>query len=330
MRRPFASRVRSFFQSRRVLVAPALACIAACASTPPEIAATDAANAGRTRADGFRGQGLNPAAARQYEEAAKLAAADGDLSFQIHCLFDAAEAWMLAGRPSVAEIDVQQAERLMPRLPVDGSKRRIADYRLASAKGDLALAANRFDDARNYYEEALARALGAERAVAATRLSLLAERIGDTRRSRWYAGQVADRSNPHLAELRRMLLANGAANVAVAPPPPPKSVAAAAPAPATTAAAPAVLPRPAWGARGIHRANLDRMTPIYRITVHHTATRLASNYSRAAADEIRKFQLQHQDEKGWADIGYHFIIDPAGRIWEGRSLQYQGAHAGTP
>jgi N-acetyl-anhydromuramyl-L-alanine amidase AmpD len=26
------------------------------------------------------------------------------------------------------------------------------------------------------------------------------------------------------------------------------------------------------------------------------------------------------------DIGYHFIIDRAGRIWEGRPLIYQGAH----
>jgi len=331
MRRPFASRVRTIFTVRHVLAIPALVCAAACATTPAEIEAGDAANSGRARGDEFRSQGLEPAAARQYEEAARLAGDEGDVSFEIRCLFDAAETWMLAGRPSVAEIDVQQAEKLIQRLPVDGSKRRVADYRLASAKGDLALVANRFTDARNFYEEALARALGPERDAAAMRLSLLAERMGDSRRSRWYAGQVADRGNPHLAELRRMLLENGSPPVAVAPPPPrasapaPGSASAAGP----TVAAPVVLPRSAWGARRPH-ANLDRMTPIDRITVHHTATRLSSNYSRAAAEEIRKFQLQHQDEKGWADIGYHFIIDPAGRIWEGRSLQYQGAHAGTP
>jgi hypothetical protein len=27
-----------------------------------------------------------------------------------------------------------------------------------------------------------------------------------------------------------------------------------------------------------------------------------------------------------ADIGYHYTIDPTGRIWEGRPVQYQGAH----
>jgi N-acetyl-anhydromuramyl-L-alanine amidase AmpD len=30
----------------------------------------------------------------------------------------------------------------------------------------------------------------------------------------------------------------------------------------------------------------------------------------------------------YADIGYHFLIDPAGRIWEGRAISRQGAHAG--
>lgn len=329
--RPFASRGRTIFRVRHVLAIASLVGVAACASNPADVTATDAANTGRLRAEEFRSQGLHPAAARQYEEAARLAGEEGDISFQIRCLFDGAESWMLAGRPSCAEIDVQQAEREIPRLPVDGSKRRVADYRLASSKGDLALVANRFDDARRFYEDALARALGPERDAAATRLSLLAERMGDTRRSRWYAGQVADRSDPHLGELRRMLIENGGAPApAVASPTPKASAPAPAPAaPVSTANAPTVLPRSAWGARPMH-ANLDRMTPIYRITVHHTATRLASNYSRAAADEIRKFQQQHQDEKGWADIGYHFIIDPAGRIWQGRPLQWQGAHAGTP
>jgi tetratricopeptide (TPR) repeat protein len=318
------SRVRSFF---RVLLAPALACVAACASTNAEFEASDAATSGHGRADEWRSQGLHPTAARQYEEAARLAGDDGDVSFAIRCYFDAAETWMLAGRPSVAEIDVQQAEKLIQHLPVDGSKRRVADYRLASAKGDLALVANRFDEARKDYEDALAHALGPERDLAATRLSLLAERMGDAKRSHWYAGQVADHANPRVAELRKMLMDGSAPSVTTTPPP--KVVAPPPAAPVSAAGSPTVWPRSAWGARS-SRANLDRMTGIYRITVHHTATRLSSNYSRAAADEIRKFQQQHQDEKGWADIGYHFIIDPAGRIWEGRPLKWQGAHAGTP
>ncbi len=29
------------------------------------------------------------------------------------------------------------------------------------------------------------------------------------------------------------------------------------------------------------------------------------------------------------DIGYHYVIDYSGRVWEGRPIEYQGAHAGN-
>ena len=31
-------------------------------------------------------------------------------------------------------------------------------------------------------------------------------------------------------------------------------------------------------------------------------------------------------ERGWTDIGYHFVIDPAGTIYEGRDIRVRGAH----
>ena len=33
------------------------------------------------------------------------------------------------------------------------------------------------------------------------------------------------------------------------------------------------------------------------------------------------------NNRGYGDIGYHFLIDPSGRVWEGRELRWQGAHA---
>src|SRR5262249_47022704 len=35
---------------------------------------------------------------------------------------------------------------------------------------------------------------------------------------------------------------------------------------------------------------------------------------------------EHVNENRWGDIGYHFMIDRDGTIYEGRSLRYQGAH----
>ncbi|MEE8410243.1 MAG: peptidoglycan recognition family protein [Myxococcota bacterium] len=37
----------------------------------------------------------------------------------------------------------------------------------------------------------------------------------------------------------------------------------------------------------------------------------------------------HQQIYRWADLGYHFVIDTEGKIYEGRNIRYMGAHAGT-
>jgi N-acetyl-anhydromuramyl-L-alanine amidase AmpD len=35
------------------------------------------------------------------------------------------------------------------------------------------------------------------------------------------------------------------------------------------------------------------------------------------------------NQRGWGDIGYHYVIDRSGRIWEARPIQYQGAHVAS-
>lgn len=47
-----------------------------------------------------------------------------------------------------------------------------------------------------------------------------------------------------------------------------------------------------------------------RITIHHTASS-----SNQGPFEIQKF---HQDTNGWCDVGYHFLIDRSGLIFQGR------------
>ncbi|MEZ6194769.1 MAG: peptidoglycan recognition family protein [Planctomycetota bacterium] len=68
----------------------------------------------------------------------------------------------------------------------------------------------------------------------------------------------------------------------------------------------------------------------WRITVHHGGEEQpdAPVSKRAAIDRMRSYQSAHF-QRGWADIGYHFVIDGAGRIWEGRLTRWQGAHAGN-
>ncbi|MFQ5748970.1 MAG: N-acetylmuramoyl-L-alanine amidase [Planctomycetota bacterium] len=102
-----------------------------------------------------------------------------------------------------------------------------------------------------------------------------------------------------------------------------------APAPATAPAALVQIRRASWGARPT-RSNVEPMGRPFRITIHHSAEPLLSTTVSATKAEVRRIQKSHQDPpRGWADIGYHFLIDRAGRVVEGRPLRFQGAHAGN-
>ncbi len=93
------------------------------------------------------------------------------------------------------------------------------------------------------------------------------------------------------------------------------------------ASAPAgVIPRAQW-ARGAPRPWLaDPMNGISRITVHHDGMSAFHDASwGAAVQRVEAIRAAHVGN-GWADIGYHYAIDPAGRVWQGRPLGLQGAH----
>lgn len=62
-----------------------------------------------------------------------------------------------------------------------------------------------------------------------------------------------------------------------------------------------------------------------RITVHHTAAESHSKTDQAVIAEIESVCLAHIT-RGYGDIGYHFVIDARGVVWEARSLAYEGAH----
>jgi hypothetical protein len=87
-----------------------------------------------------------------------------------------------------------------------------------------------------------------------------------------------------------------------------------------------VIARSNWTKGLPDKGEINPMLPVHWITVHHdgmdafTATDHASCASR-----IELIRNGHRG-KGWADIGYHFVIDRSGRVWEGRDLCWQGAH----
>ncbi|MFW6038876.1 MAG: peptidoglycan recognition family protein [bacterium] len=87
------------------------------------------------------------------------------------------------------------------------------------------------------------------------------------------------------------------------------------------------IARQKWASRGAVRGRVNAMDGINRITVHHEGWTPVwfTDYQRTAK-RIEHDRHIHVDDRGWGDIGYHYIIDRAGRVWEGRDLRYQGAH----
>jgi hypothetical protein len=94
---------------------------------------------------------------------------------------------------------------------------------------------------------------------------------------------------------------------------------------------PKIISRKSWGANErIRRDNPDYAPVLLNAVVHHTAG--ASGYSAAqSAAIVRGIQTYHVLGNGWDDIGYNFLVDRFGQIFEGRyggiDKNVIGAHA---
>lgn len=97
--------------------------------------------------------------------------------------------------------------------------------------------------------------------------------------------------------------------------------------PIAPAALPYARPRMLWARGEPDFAELNPMLPVTAITVHHDGLdRIVTGTSpREMTDRLELYRVGHRAQ-GWADIGYHLVIDRAGTVWQGRSIRWQGAH----
>ncbi|MBM4144219.1 MAG: N-acetylmuramoyl-L-alanine amidase [Lentisphaerae bacterium] len=63
-----------------------------------------------------------------------------------------------------------------------------------------------------------------------------------------------------------------------------------------------------------------------RLTVHHQGEWSNGATDRNAVEGVIRNVCAGHQARGYGDVGYHFVVDTAGRVWEGRSLAYEGAH----
>lgn len=95
----------------------------------------------------------------------------------------------------------------------------------------------------------------------------------------------------------------------------------------TAAKFPGLRERQTWTSVGLaNPGNANAMRGIRRITLHHDGMpAVAIGSTGDVASRLSSIRQYHASQ-GWADIGYHYIIDPLGNVWEGRPEAFQGAH----
>ena len=63
----------------------------------------------------------------------------------------------------------------------------------------------------------------------------------------------------------------------------------------------------------------QRYSPEVKVlTVHHTALKVYGD-DRPAIERMRALYQYHAQNRGWGDVGYHFVVDEDGQIYEGRA-----------
>ena len=83
-------------------------------------------------------------------------------------------------------------------------------------------------------------------------------------------------------------------------------------------AAPPIIPREAWGADQCPPRTAPAYGEVQLGVVHHTVN--ANTYSRAdSAAMVLSICRYHRNTNGWRDLGYNFLVDRFGQIFEGRA-----------
>lgn len=99
----------------------------------------------------------------------------------------------------------------------------------------------------------------------------------------------------------------------------------------TPAPQPSICTRSCWSATS---NGYSSTIGLNRAIVHHTAGTYGNVSLSHSKNIVRSIQSQHKS-LGWGDIGYHFLIDALGNIFEGRlgsmasGTYRRGAHDGT-
>jgi len=84
-----------------------------------------------------------------------------------------------------------------------------------------------------------------------------------------------------------------------------------------------LIRRAGWGAR-FPKGDMVFDRNYKTIVVHHTQTPSVLGYR--GGESVRAIQDYHMDKNKWSDIGYHYLVGPEGKYYEGRAEGLLGSH----
>jgi hypothetical protein len=81
---------------------------------------------------------------------------------------------------------------------------------------------------------------------------------------------------------------------------------------------PTIIPRAAWGGDSVPPRSAPDFGDVQVAFVHHTVS--ANDYApEDSAGIVLSMAKYHRDTNGWNDLGYNFVVDKYGQIFEGRA-----------
>jgi hypothetical protein len=91
---------------------------------------------------------------------------------------------------------------------------------------------------------------------------------------------------------------------------------------------PPIIPRASWGADAVPPRSPASYGVVQLAFVHHTVN--ANDYTpEQSASIVLGIAKYHRDTNGWNDIGYNFLVDRYGQVFEGRAGGVEAAVVGA-
>lgn len=76
--------------------------------------------------------------------------------------------------------------------------------------------------------------------------------------------------------------------------------------------------RSTWGKKTPKYTIMDADWSYTTVVLHHSGD--------GGAKDPKEIEKEHMGDKKWDDVGYHYMVDPSGVIYEGRYLSLKGSH----